>query len=328
VPSPTGAPAPTVANVRCPSLADLPPPPPGRVGWPWTEEHQVPEHQLEGRIWPPVSIVTPSYNQGLFLEETIRSVLLQGYPGLEYSVIDGGSTDQSVEVIRKYEAWLAFWISQPDQGQADAINFGLRRSSGEIMGWLNSDDVYEPGCIDRVATQFAHRPSCMLLYGNGWYIDADGTRTSRCKWIRPYNRARLLSFNFILQPAAFWRRSLWQETGELEITYHWAMDWDWFIRATARTTAEYVPVDLARFRLRPEIKSLSGGRARAAEIADVSRRYGGKCQPTYLMYQLNRLGWSLTCRLGWGPVRSAVEAVFAFVAWFLRGTLWRGRSVL
>ena len=315
--------------MRRPSLANLPTPPPGRVGWPWTEEHQVlPDYQPDGRIWPRVSIVTPSYNQGFFLEETIRSVLLQGYPGLEYSVIDGGSTDQSVEVIRKYETWLAYWISQPDRGQSDAINFGLHRSSGEILGWLNSDDIYEPGCIEHVATQFAHRPSCMLLYGNGWYIDANGTRTRRCEWIRPYDRARLLSFNFILQPAAFWRRSLWEESGGLEIAYHWAMDWDWFIRATARTKAEYLPVDLARFRLRPGIKTFSGGRAREAEIAEVSRRYGGKCQPTYLMYQLNRLGWSLTCRLGWRPIRSGVEAAFAFAAWFLRGTVWRGRSVL
>jgi glycosyltransferase involved in cell wall biosynthesis len=315
--------------MHCPGLADLPPPPPGRQGWPWTEESRsIPERQPDGGLWPRVSITTPSYNQGPFLEETIRSVLLQGYPDLEYTVVDGGSGDESVEIIRKYERWLAYWVSEPDKGQSDAINRGFDRASGEILAWINSDDVYEPGSILRVVTHLADAPECALVYGNGWYIDAYGTKTHGCKWIRPFDRELLLTFNFILQPAAFWRRLLWEETGRLEVAYHWAMDWDWFIRATTQRRPDYLPLDLARYRLRRGIKTLSGGEVRSAEVAAISRRYGGIYQPTHLMYQFSRVGSSLARRVKPGPLRSAVQTAFTLAGWFLRGVVWRGRCLL
>jgi len=120
--------------MRCPTLSGLPPPPNDRVGWPWTEATPPAGETLpDGRPWPKISIVTPSYNQGQFIEETIRSVLLQGYPNLEYLIIDGGSTDGSVEIIRKYEPWLAYWVSERDGGQSEAINKGFRRATGEIV---------------------------------------------------------------------------------------------------------------------------------------------------------------------------------------------------
>src|SRR5262245_40106852 len=120
----------------CPALHDLPAPPPGRDGWPWTDRYPpLPESQLDGRPWPRVTIVTPSYNQGAFLEETIRSVLLQGYPNLEYAIVDGGSNDGSVEIIRKYADWLTFWVSEPDSGQSSAIERGFSQTTGEILGW-------------------------------------------------------------------------------------------------------------------------------------------------------------------------------------------------
>ena len=128
--------------MRCPSLTELPPPPPGRTGWTWTEESsRLPEQTPEGHSWPRITIVTPSFNQGRFIEEAIRSILLQGYPDLEYFVLDGGSTDDSVKIIEKYSPWISFWVSEPDRGQSAAINRGLRMGSGAYATWINSDDM-------------------------------------------------------------------------------------------------------------------------------------------------------------------------------------------
>src|SRR5438309_6203079 len=132
--------------------AKLPPPPPNHTGWPWTEgAAPLGELMGDGSPWPRITIVTPSYNQGRFLEETIRSVLLQGYPNLEYMVIDAASTDESVEIIRKYERWLAYWVSEKDRGQTHAINKGLAKATGEIFSYLNSDDLLAPGALAAVA---------------------------------------------------------------------------------------------------------------------------------------------------------------------------------
>jgi glycosyltransferase involved in cell wall biosynthesis len=315
--------------MRCPSLADLPPSPPGRTGWPWiVDSAPMLNQSLDTNPWPRVSIVTPSYNQAPFLEETIRSVLLQAYPDLEYHIVDGGSTDASVDIIRAYEPWLASWTSRRDDGQSDAINRGFSRATGEIFGWLNSDDLYEPGSIQRVTAHFASAPACALVYGSGWYIDASSRRTHRCEWIRPFDRKTLLTFNFILQPAAFWRRWLWDAAGNLDVAYYWAMDWDWFIRATLLSRPHYVPVDLARCRAWPRTKTSSGGRPRQTEIAAICRRYGGIFQPTHMVYQLDRFTSTLTHRLGPGHLGSAVRRALGLTGWFLRRMLWRGRCLL
>jgi glycosyltransferase involved in cell wall biosynthesis len=137
------------------TLDNLPPPPVGKTGWPWTEGSQPLLEQIpDGSEFPRITIVTPSYNQGQFIEETIRSVLLQGYPNLEYIIIDGGSTDNSVEVIKQYAPWLSYWVSEPDQGQADALNKGFVLSTGKICAYLNSDDVLMLDTLHKVATIF------------------------------------------------------------------------------------------------------------------------------------------------------------------------------
>jgi glycosyltransferase involved in cell wall biosynthesis len=133
-------------------LADLPPPPAGKSGWPWTEESPaVPARLPDGSEWPLVSIVTPSFNQGAFIEETLRSVLLQNYPNLEYIVIDGGSVDDTAEVLRRYEPFLDHVVSEPDGGHADGLNKGMRRATGSILAFINSDDFYLPGTLASVA---------------------------------------------------------------------------------------------------------------------------------------------------------------------------------
>jgi glycosyltransferase involved in cell wall biosynthesis len=252
--------------------------------------------------WPRISVVTPSYNQGQYLEATIRSVLLQGYPNLEYIIIDGGSIDNSIEVIRKYEPWLAYWCSERDDGQADAINKGFSRATGEIYSWLNSDDIYEPGALRRVALTLMNHPDVELVYGNGWQIDADGLRTSRCHWVGPLDPATQLNWNQILQPAAFWRSDIWKRAGPLDLAYYWGLDWEWFIRATAVGRSCFIPHDLAAWRITPEIKSVSADPARRAELASISRKHGGVLQPTYYMYELDRLSQWMVDHLGDGFV--------------------------
>ena len=142
--------------MRCPSLKDLPAPPAGKTGWPWTEETPFPsDENPQGFVWPKISIVTPNYNFGDFIEETIRSVLLQGYPDLEFIIIDGGSSDNSVEIIKKYAPWIAYWSSEPDECQAAAINKGIKHCTGQIFNWICSDDILFKMALRTVGEAFS-----------------------------------------------------------------------------------------------------------------------------------------------------------------------------
>ena len=159
--------------MRCPRLSELPPPPEGKSGWPWTEGHaDLPDTMAGGSAWPRVAIVTASYNQGKFLEQTIRSVLLQGYPDLEYIIVDGGSNDESIGIIRKYEEWLAYWCSETDGGPPAALNKGFRHTTGDVLGYLNADDFYLRGCLPRIADEFQRQPLVDVVYGNGHFTYA------------------------------------------------------------------------------------------------------------------------------------------------------------
>lgn len=216
--------------MRCPTLAKLPASPQGKTGWPWTEESpQLPETMPDGRPWPRISIVTPSYNQGQFIEETIRSVLLQGYPNLEYFIFDGGSTDESVEIIRKYAPWLSYWVSEPDRGQSDAINKGLERSTGEVWAWLNSDDTYLSRAFQEAVTVLDAHPSVAFVYAKSLQTDAEGRAIGPQG--EPFNLLKLLTIhNMIRQPAAFIRRYCAEQVGPLNIDFHYVMDWDYWLR--------------------------------------------------------------------------------------------------
>jgi glycosyltransferase involved in cell wall biosynthesis len=241
---------------------------------------------------PCVSIVTPSYNQAQYLEETILSVLDQDYANLEYIVMDGGSTDGSVEIIRKYTDRLAYWTSEPDEGQSDAINRGFEKSTGQILAWLNSDDTYEPGTIQAVVDEFLAHPEARLVYGEGWYIDDEGLRIRPCSFVQSrfpsnyiYNR------DPILQQAAFWTRALWDEVGPLNQSLNWVFDWDWFIRAYHKTSFHYVPKILANYRVHPQAKTRTQDIQRRMEHAWITSTYGAWWHPNYLVQKARILAY-------------------------------------
>lgn len=158
-------------------FATFPTSPYGKTGWPWTEGSDLlPDRMPDGSDWPKISIVTPSFNQAQYLEETIRSVLMQGYPNLEYMIIDGGSTDGSIEIIKKYEPWLAYWVSEPDCGQSHAINKGWKRSGGDLLAWLNSDDFLARNALETVAIQYSacEKGKVGFIHGKAIVIDEEG----------------------------------------------------------------------------------------------------------------------------------------------------------
>lgn len=222
--------------MRCPTLKELPPPPPGKTGWPWTEESpQLPDPMPDGSPWPKVSIVTPSYNQGQFLEEAIRSVLLQGYPNLEYVIIDGGSDDNSVEIIKKYEPWLAYWISEPDDGVYYAINKGIRVAKGEIIGHLNSDDFYESNVFGAVVEKFIENPQTDIVSGGATVFEGmkDGNRKTIVQYLgQPHTDLSLsnITMGSPIINARFFHRRVYDKVGLYNTRYRFAADREFLIR--------------------------------------------------------------------------------------------------
>ena len=230
--------------MRSPTLNDLPAALQGKTGWPWTEESPPLQGTMpDGSPWPRVSIVTPSYNQGQFLEETIRSVLLQGYPDLEYIIIDGGSVDNSVDIIKKYEPWISGWVSESDCGQSHSINKGLKRSTGVFWAWLNSDDIYMPGTIFRGVKALQENSKDAVVYGDGLWINEDSMPLSVCR-SGPLNARSLLtgaSGHGIPQATAFMRRETVESVGGVNEKLHMAMDFDLWIKLSLHYDLQYLP---------------------------------------------------------------------------------------
>ena len=188
---------------------------------------------------PLVSIVTPSYNQAIYLEDTLRSVLNQDYPRIEYIVIDGGSTDGSQEIIQRYADRLAYWTSEPDSGQADAINKGLRRTTGEIVAWLNSDDMYMADAVQEAVEALDASPEAGMVYADGLMVDAGGCLLDPHRY-RTYDVLDLLCFEVLLQPTVFMRRKALEEAGYLGEDYHLVLDHELWIRIASRHPIAHV----------------------------------------------------------------------------------------
>lgn len=228
---------------------------------------------------PLVSIVTPSLNQRRFIEATIESVLSQDYPRIEYIVVDGGSTDGTLETLARYEGRLVC-IAEPDGGQSDAINKGFRRARGDILAWLNSDDTYLPGAVSAAVDHLSEHPHCAMVYGEGNLMDEDGRLIRKFHGGGPFDLWRLVYvMDFILQQSAFFRRQALDAVGGLDERLHWAMDWDLFIKIGKRFPVGYLPRTMANLREHGTAKTLSGGLRRLSELVDVMRRHGGRRYP-------------------------------------------------
>lgn len=257
--------------MRCPTLAELPPPPAGNAGWPWTEQsEQLPETMPNGRHWPKISIVTPSFNQGQFIEETIRSVLLQGYPNLQYIIIDGGSTDNSVEIIRRYEPWLSYWVSELDAGQAQAINKGLAHSTGEIVAWLNSDDVYLPGVLGEAAKWLMKHPEVAVVYGRSRFIDENG-KELHGYYSNPFDLEEMLYYCRIPQPSSFIRKWAIEQVDYLDQEWSFIMDYDLWMRIGLRYPLRYFEKTWSYFRRHATSKSITQEVRRWTETIEMLR---------------------------------------------------------
>lgn len=265
-------------------LASLPPPPPGRTGWPWTEETA--PALLAGppkRGWPKITIVCPSYRQGKFIEETIRSVLLQNYPRLEFMVLDGGSDDETPMVLQKYAPWLAFWEVAPDRGQSHALNKGYARATGELHGWINSDDYYLPGAFAAAAR--AYRPGHRALYYGDWLKrigDEPGLTLHRERPCFAFQVA--VGGRTLPSHTTFWPAAVHQPFNE---ALRFTLDAEFFKRlAAGGVKPRHVPHALGVFRQHDAAKSSTIVDVARAETAAWSR---AQPWPTHWQWRLSKL---------------------------------------
>ncbi|MEQ8925244.1 MAG: glycosyltransferase family 2 protein [Fulvivirga sp.] len=232
---------------------------------------------------PKISIITPSYNQGQYLEQTILSVIGQMYPNLEYIIMDGGSTDNSVEIIKKYEKHITYWVSKKDKGQADAINRGFERATGDILAWLNSDDYYLPGTLLKIASLLQGRITDPVLVHGGCIHTHEGKLDVFAR--NDTNvREKLTYSDPFVQPTTFWTRGLWEKTGPLNKSMHYVFDWDWYLRA--KQYAKFIRSEdyFCIYRKHDEHKSGTGGVIRTNEINGLIKEY---CDPEWYSIYLS-----------------------------------------
>jgi glycosyltransferase involved in cell wall biosynthesis len=283
--------------MRCPPLADLPPPPAGKTGWPWTvETPQLPPLRPDGTPWPRISIVTPSYNQGPYIEETIRSILLQGYPDLEYIVVDGASTDGAVDIIRKYAPWLTYWTSRPDDGQLSAINTGMARATGSLLNWINSDDFLLPHALEALGCILALTHSAALISG-GRHLKCtqSGVQTVQLLWPTAWPMY-VLGFPDFPQDATFFTREIWDACGPLDTRLNYVFDTA-FLAKAVREARETI---LTRFpfsvmQIHPGQKTSTHDERKALEMSILEREY--------VLTSLQR-------RIVWRLLRTRLNTVF------------------
>ena len=222
-----------------------------------------------------VSIITPSFNQAKYIERTINSVLSQDYKDIEYIVIDGGSTDDTLEIIEKYADKLSYWVSEKDFGQTDAINKGFSKAKGDIIAWINSDDTYMPGAVAQAVAYLEANPEVGLVYGDANFIDENDNVIGKFPARQTdYKRLRQ-GYVHVTQQAAFFRKDVWDKVGPLDPSFYFAMDYDLWVRIAAIAPVVYLPRLWANFRLHSDAKTISADDRCWPEMLRVHRRNGG-----------------------------------------------------
>jgi glycosyltransferase involved in cell wall biosynthesis len=224
---------------------------------------------------PLVSIITPSYNHARYIDATMQSVLTQDYPRIEYIVVDGGSNDGTVDIIKRYENKLAWWVSEKDKGQTDAINKGFARATGSILAWLNSDDTYEPGAVSAAVKYLQEHPEVGMVYGDCNFINESGKVIGRFNSAQTDHRLLRQGYVHIPQQTMFFRAELWKQVGPLDPSFYFAMDYDLWTRIAARSEIKYVPQTWANFRLHTSGKTIVSDDRCWPEMVRVHYRDGG-----------------------------------------------------
>ena len=248
--------------MKCPSLGDLSAASSGRTGWPWTDGSDNSGWLRKRPQWPRVSIVMPSFNQEKFIEESIRSVVLQGYPDLEFFVYDAGSSDGSVEIIRKYDSWLTYWVSERDKGQSDAINKGLQKSTGKYFNWQNSDDVLTPCSLFKAVNALLEHPEASHVHGYRYVIYASGNLHSSSEHsygpptrLAPVVGDSIANIKTGMQPGSLMDRELMVKLGGIDESMHFVMDIDMLLKLSVIKPPLYVHEKLVHYRYHQGTKS-------------------------------------------------------------------------
>jgi glycosyltransferase involved in cell wall biosynthesis len=256
-------------------LKELPFPSENKKGWPWVEEINSEVYNYKND-WPTISIVVPSYNQGIFLEETLRSILLQNYPSIELIIIDGGSKDETVDIIKKYEPWIKYWVSEKDKGQSDAINKGFARVTGDIVTWLCSDDLFTKAALKKVANIFSDLGDDIGLIYGGATLFGENIKSTETWGYDDAGIERYIAGQAFPQPSAFFKRKFLQKAGNwVREDLHMGMDFDLFARLGCVCKFHSVKEIFSLYRLHPASKTVS---QYSGFIEDWTRSFGNLCR--------------------------------------------------